>query len=130
MAVLVFPGEQVQRAEVAARAVLTGHVVTELVGADFGEEVGAAVEGLGVEELAFDGVVDALDVGIGVGTGGRVEAMPGSVPLLDGEMEALGPVIDGAAIELRSQVGGDDDLGGVQAWLLRCWRKRSAAKGA
>ena len=77
-AVLVFDGQEVQRALVAAGAVFAGDVVPELVGADLGEEIAAMVEGLGVEELRLDGGVDALDLGVGVGTGGRIKAVPGS----------------------------------------------------
>jgi len=112
-AVLVFEGQQVQRTLVTTGAVLAGDIVPELVGADLGEEIAAMVEGLGIEELGLDGGVDALDIGVGIGTGGRVEAVPGSEALLDGEMKTLGPVVDSVAVELHAQVGGDDDLRGV-----------------
>ena len=86
-----FEGQEVSGAFVAVGTVFAGGVVPELVGGGFGEEVGFRRKDLGIEQFGFDGVVDAFDVGIGIGAGGRVETVLGAEALLDGEVETLGP---------------------------------------
>lgn len=90
-----FCGQEMGRAFIAARAPFSGGVVPELVGGGFGEEVGATVEGLSVVEFGFDGVVDAFDIGVGVGAGRWVKAMLGPIALLDGEVKTFGAVVSG-----------------------------------
>ncbi len=81
----------------------------ELVGGGLGEEVGAVVEHLGVKEFAFDGAVDGLDVGVGVGTVRGIEFVLGVPALLDGADEAVGLEMHGVAVEFAAEVGADLD---------------------
>ena len=85
-----------------------------LVGGDSVEEVGGPPEALEVEELGLDGGVTALDVGVGVGPGWRVEAVLGAGGQ-DGAVEAVRSVVDGVAIELAAEVGAYFNLGEVDA---------------
>jgi len=105
-----FEGEQVGGALVAARTIFAGGIVPELIGGGFGKEISFGGKDLGIEEFHFDGVVNAFDVGIGVGAGRGIEAMLGLVFLLDGEMEAAGLVMDGGPVEFDSQIGGENGL--------------------
>lgn len=89
-----------------------------MVGGNFGEEVRFGGEDLSVKEFGFDGAVNAFDIGIGVGAGGGIEAVFGLEVLLEGEVEAADSIITGIAIELRTQVGGEGDGGGVQAMIF------------
>ena len=118
-----FEGEQVGGAFVAARAVFAGSVVPELIGDGLGEEIGFGRKNLSIKEFGFDGIVDAFDVGIGVRAGRRIKAVLGAEGLLDAQMKALGPIMEGIAIELDAQVGGEDDLVGIQAVLLEVSQK-------
>ena len=64
-----FEGQQVSGAFISARTIFTGGVVPELVGGGFGEEIGLGREDLSLEQFGFDGVVNAFDVGVGLGCG-------------------------------------------------------------
>ncbi len=59
--------------------------------------------------------MDALDIGVGIGSGWGIEAMGGAVLLFDGAMKAGGQIMHGVAIELDAQVSGDDDFFGFEA---------------
>ena len=124
-----FEGEQVGGAFVAARAVFAGSVVPELIGDGLGEEIGFGRKNLSIKEFGFDGIVDAFDVGIGVRAGRRIKAVFGAEGLLDAQMKALGPIMESVAIELDAQVGGDDDLVGIQAGLLQVSKKSAGRPG-
>ena len=124
-----FRGQQICGTFIAPRAVFAGGVVPELVGSDFGEEVGFGRKDLGVEQFGFNGVMDAFDIGVSVGASGRIEAMLGAEGLLEGEMKAFRPIVDGVAIELRSQVGGDDDLVRIDAVVLEVFEETFNAEG-
>ena len=124
-----FSGEKICGMFVATRAVFAGGVVPELVGGDLGEEVGFGGKDLGIEEFGFNGIVDAFDIGVGVGTSGWIEAMLGAEGLLDGEMKAFGPVVDGIAVEFRAQVGGEDDLAGIDPMGLEMFEETCDAQG-
>ena len=104
-------------------------IVAELIGCGLGEEVRAGRKDLSIEQFGFAGVVDTFDVGIGMGTGGRVEAMLGAEGLLEGQMKAFGSVVNGIAVEFHAQVGGDDNLVGGHALLLRMREKAFAGEG-
>ena len=124
-----FAGEKVGRTLVTARTIFARGVVPELISRGLGEEVSLGGKDLSIEQLGFDGVMDTFDIGIGVGTGGRVEAVLGAEALLDAEMKALGPVMDGIAIELDAQIGGEDDWVGIQAVLLQVSQKAPDGEG-
>lgn len=47
----------------------------ELVGGGFGKAVGSGREDRSLEQFGFDGVVNAFDVGVGVGAGRGIEAV-------------------------------------------------------
>ena len=123
-----FDGQQVGRAFVAARTVLAGGVVPELIGG-LGKEICFGGKNLSIEEFGFDGVVDTFDIGIGIGAGRRIEAVLGVEGLLDAQVKTVGPIMDGIAIELDAQVGGDDDLVGIQAGLLQVSKKSAGRPG-
>ena len=113
-----FDGQQVGRAFISARTVFTGGVVPELVGGGFGEEIGFGREDLSLEQFGFDGVVNAFDVGVGVGAGRGIEAVLGVVFLFDGPVKAADLIVGGVAVVFGAEVGGDDDLGGVEAMVF------------
>ena len=110
-----FEGQQVSGAFISARTIFAGGVVPELVGGGFGEEIGFGREDLSLEQFGFDGVVNAFDVGVGVGAGRGIEAVLGVVFLFDGPVKAADLIVGGVAVVFGAQVGGDDDLGGVEA---------------
>ena len=87
-----FEGQQVSGAFISARTIFTGGVVPELVGGGFGEEIGLGREDLSLEQFGFDGVVNAFDVGVGVGAGRGIEAVLGVVFLFDGPVKAADPL--------------------------------------
>jgi hypothetical protein len=122
-------GQKICGVFVSTRAVFSGGVVPELVGGSFGEEVGFGGKDLGIEVFGFNGVVDAFDIGVGVGASGRIEAMLGTEGLLDGEMKAFGPVVDCIAVEFRAQVSGDDDLASIDAMLSEMLEEACDAQG-
>ena len=124
-----FESEEVGGAFVTARAVLASGVVPELVRGSLGEEVGVGGEDLSIEQFGFDGVVNTFDIGIGIGTSGRVEAVFGAEGLLDGEVKALGAVVDGVAVKFRAQVGSDDGLASIDAMLLEVSEETLDAQG-
>src|SRR5208283_1562797 len=109
-----FECQQVGGAFVSAGTVFAGGVVPELVGSGFGEEIGFGREDLSLEQFGFDGVVNAFDVGVGVGAGRGIEAVLGVVFLFDGPVKAADLIVGGVAVVFGAQVGGDDDLGGVE----------------
>ena len=113
-----FEGQEVCGTFVTAGTVFSGGVVPELISGGLSEEVGFGGKDLGIEQFGFDGVVDAFDIGIGIGAGGRIKVVLGTEGLLDSKMKALGPVVDGIAIEFTAQVSGNDDLAGIEAVLL------------
>lgn len=96
-------GENLGRRAEATGAIFAGEVEEVLVGGDGGEEVGRAGEVFEIEELGLDGGVAAFDIGIGIGTCGGIEAMPGARGG-DAAVEAVRAVVDGVAIELAAQV--------------------------
>ena len=114
-----FECQEVGRALVAAGTVFTSGVVPELVSGGFGEEISFGGKDLSIEEFGLDGVMHTFDIGIGIGAGGRVEAVLGPKGLLDGKVKAHRPVVNGIAIEFAAQVSGDDDLGGVRRRFRR-----------
>ena len=107
--------QQVGGAFVSAGTVFAGGVVPELVGGSFGEEIRFGREDLGIEQFGFDGVVNALDVGVGIGAGRRIEAVLGLIFLFDGPVKAADLIVGGVAVVFGAEVGGDDDLRGVEA---------------
>ena len=111
-------GQQVGGAFISARTVFTGGVVPELIGGGFGEEISFGREDLSIEQFGFDRVVNAFDVGVGVGAGRGIEAVLGVVFLFDGPVKAADLIVGGVAVVFGSQVGGDDDLGGVEAMVF------------
>jgi len=124
-----FDRQEVGGTFVTARTVFASGVVPELIRGGLGEEVRFGRKDLGIEQLGFDGVVDTFDIGIGIGTGGRVEAMLGIEGLLDGEMKAFGPVVNGIPVEFNPQIGGDDNLVGVHAMLLQVFKETLDGEG-
>ena len=124
-----FEGEEVGGALVVPGTVLASGVVPELVGGGFGEEISFRGKDLGIEEFGFDGVMDAFDIGIGIRAGGRVKAVLRTEGLLDGEVKALRAVVKGIAIEFAAQVGGDDDLAGIDVVALEVFEEAFDAKG-
>ena len=106
-------GQQIGWALIAARTVFAGGVVPELVGGGFGKEVGFGGKDLGVEQFGFHGIVNAFDIGIGVGAGRGIEAVLRLIFMFDSEVKAAGLVVGGVAVKRSSQVGGEDDLGSV-----------------
>jgi hypothetical protein len=84
----VFCG-QLKRSLVGAGAVAAGEVEEVPAGGGGGEEVLWAVEGFEVEELTFDGGMGAFDIGVAVGSGGRVEAVV-RIGGEDGAVEGVG----------------------------------------
>ena len=113
-----FECQEVGGALIASGTVLASGIVPELVGGGFGEEVSFGGKDVGIEQFGFDGVMHTFDIGVGIGASGRVEAVFGAEGLLDGEVKALGPVVDGVAVKFRAQVGSDDDLAGIDAVAL------------
>ena len=111
---MVARDEDVGWGAIATGAVLAGEVEEVLVGGDRVEEVGGPPEVLEVEELGLDGGVTALDVGVGVGAGWRVEAVLGAGGQ-DGAVESIRTVVDGVAVELAAEVGAYFNLGEVDA---------------
>jgi hypothetical protein len=124
-----FESEEIGGALVAARANFASGVVPELIGGRLSEEVRFGGEDLSIEELGFNGVVNTFDIGIGIGTGGRVEPMLGAEGLLNGEVKALGSVVDGAAVKFRDQVGSDNGLASIDAMLLEVFEEALDAQG-
>lgn len=110
-----FEGQQVGWAFKTARTVFACGVVPELVGRGFGQEIGFGRKDLGIEQFSFDGVVNTFDIRVGVGAGRGIEAVLGLKFLFDGPVEAAGLVMGGVAVKLASQIGGDDNPGGVDA---------------
>jgi len=110
-----FDCEQIGWAFITARTVFARGVVPELIGGGFGEEIGSGGKDLSVEQFSFDCVVNTFDVRVGVGAGRGIEAVLGLKFLFDGAVEAAGLVMGGVAVKLASQVGGDDNPGGVDA---------------
>ena len=108
-------GQQVGGAFISARAVFAGGVVPELVDGGFSEEIGFRREGLSLEHFGFDGVVNAFDVGVGIGAGRGIKAVLGAVFLFDGPVKAADLVMHSVAVVFGAQVGGDNDLGGFEA---------------
>ena len=105
--------QQIGGAFIAARAIFTRSVVAELIGGGSSKEVGFRSKDLGVEQFGFDGGVDAFHIIVGIGTGWRIEAVLGLIFLFDGRVETPRLVMDGVAVELNAQIGGEDDLSGV-----------------
>ena len=124
-----FEGEQIGRAFVTAGTVFARGIVPELVSGRFSKEVGFGRKDLSIEQFGFDGVVDAFDIGIGIGTGRRIEAMFGLVFLLDGGVETAELVMNGIPIELAAQIGGDDHLGSIQAVVFKVFEKTIGGEG-
>ncbi len=124
-----FDGEQIGWAFIAARTVLARGVIPELVGGSFGEEIGFGRKDLGIEQFRFDGVVNTFNVRVGVGAGRGIEAVLGLKLLLDGSMEAGGLEMGGVAVKLASQVGGDDDAGGVEPVVFEMLEEAIHRKG-
>ena len=124
-----FEGEQIGGTFVTPRTVFTRGVVPELVGGGFGQEVGFGGKDLGIEQFRFDGGMNAFDVGVGVGAGRRIEAVLGLVFLFDGQMETTDLVVDGIAIEFDAQIGGEDDLGRIDAVVFEVFKKAVDGEG-
>ena len=124
-----FEDEQISGGFISARAVFAGGIVPELVGGNFAEEIICGSKDLGIEELGFDGVVDAFAVGVGVGTGGGIEAMLGLMFLLDRGVESAGLILVGVAVELGAQIGGEDNGGGIQAMRFEVLEKAVHGQG-
>ena len=100
-----------------------------MIGGGSSKEVGFRSKDLGIEQFCFDGVVDAFDIGIGIGTGRRIEAMFGLIFLLDGRVETAQLIMDGIPVELASQIGGEDDLSRVHAMLFKVFEKTIHGEG-
>jgi len=124
-----FEGEQIGGTFVTPRTVFTRGIVTELVGGGFSQEVGFGGKDLGIEQFGFDGGVNTFDVGVGVGAGRRIEAVLGLMFLFDRQMEATDLVVDGIAIKFDSQIGGEDDLGGIDAVVFEVLEKAVDGEG-
>jgi hypothetical protein len=124
-----FESREVGGALVVMGTVLASGIVPELVGGGFGEEISFRGKDLGIEQFGFDGVMHTFDIGIGIGAGGRVKAVLGPEGLLDGEVRALRPVVKGNAIEFAAQVGGDDELTGIDAVALEVLEEALDAAG-
>ena len=118
-----FDRQEVGGTFVTARTVFASGVVPKLIRGSLGKEVPFGRKDLGIEQFGFDGVMNAFDVGIGIGTGRGVEAVFGAEALLDGEMKTFGPVVNGVTVELDAQVGGDHHLLGIQAMLLEMFEE-------
>lgn len=110
-----FDGQQIGWAFISARTVFAGGVVPELVGSGFGKEIGFGGEDLSVKQFGFDSVVNAFDVGVGIRAGRRIKAVLGVMFLFDSPVKAADLIVDGVAIVFGAEVGGDDDLGSVDA---------------
>jgi len=124
-----FDGQQVSGAFISARTIFAGGVVPELVGGGFSEEIGFGREDLSLEQFGFDGVVNAFNVGVGIGAGRGIEAVLGAVFLLDGPVEAAHLVVSGVAVIFGAQVGGDDDLGSVEAMVIEMGEEAIHSQG-
>jgi hypothetical protein len=124
-----FESEEIGGAFITARAVLASGVVPELIGCRLSEEVGFGGEDLSIEEFGFDGIVNTFDIGVGIRTGGRVEAVFGAEGLLDGEVKAFGSVVDSVAVKFRAQVGSDNGLASIDAMLLEVFEETVDAQG-
>jgi hypothetical protein len=124
-----FECQEVGGAFVAPGTILASGIVPELVGGGFGEEIGFGGKDLSIEEFGFDGVMHTFNIGIGIGARRRVEAVLSTEGLLDGEVKALGPVVNGIAIEFATQVGSDDDLAGIDAVALEVFEEAMDAEG-
>lgn len=124
-----FEGEQIGWVFITARTVFAGGVVPELVGSGFGQEVGFGRKDLGVKQFGFDGGMNTFDIGVGVGAGRWIEAVFGLIFLLDGQMEALGSVMNGIAIEFDAQIGGEDDLRSIDAVVFEVLEKAVDGEG-
>lgn len=124
-----FESQEVGGALVAPRAILASGIVPELVGGGFGKEISFGGKDLSIEEFGFDGVMDTFNIGVGIGAGGRVKAVLSTEGLLDGKVKALGSVVNGIAIEFAAQVGGDDDLVGIDAVALEVLEEAMDAEG-
>ena len=73
--------------------------------------------------------MNTFDIGIGIGTGGRVEPMFGTEGLLNGKVKALRSVVEGVAVKFRAQVGSNDDLASIAAMLLEVFEETLDAQG-
>ena len=124
-----FEGEQIGGAFISARTIFAGGVVPELVGGSFSKEIGFGREDLSIEQISFDGVVNAFDIGVGVGAGGGIKAVLGLMFLFDGPVKAADLIVDGVAVVFGSQVGGDDDLGGVDAMVFEMGEEAIRSEG-
>jgi hypothetical protein len=124
-----FKGQKVCGALIATGGVLASGVVPELIGGGLSEEVGFGGEDLSIEQFGFDGIVNTFDIGIGIGTGGRIEPVFGAEGLLDGEVKALRSVVEGVAVKFRAQVGSDDGLTSIDALLLEVFEETLDAQG-
>ena len=102
--------KQVQGRLASLGIVSPGEVVVGLVHRGLGDEVGKAIEGFQLVELAFDGIVDALDIRVFVGAADVVEAVLGTEFAFDGVHETVGGVIQPIAAELGTVVGGEDQI--------------------
>ena len=124
-----FEGQQVSGAFISARTIFTGGVVPELVGGGFGEEIGFGRQDLSLEQFGFDGVVNAFDVGVGVGAGRGIEAVLGMMFLFDGPVKAADLIVGGVAVVFGAEVGGDDDLGGIEAVVFEMGEEAIRGQG-
>ena len=124
-----FESEQIGWAFVTTGTIFARGIVPELVGGRFGQEVAFRRKDLSIEEFGFDGVVDAFDIGIGVGTGRRIEAMFGLVFLLEGGVETTELVMNGIPIELTAQIRGNDHLRSIQAVVFKVLEKTIGGEG-
>ena len=101
----------------------------KLVSGRFGKEVGFGGKDLCIEQFGFDGVVNAFDVGVGVGAGRGVEAMFGLIFLFDGQVVCGSLIVGGAAVEFEPPIGGDDDLGGVDVMVIEMFKEPIDSEG-
>jgi hypothetical protein len=124
-----FGSQEIGWAFVTAGAVFASGVVPKLVSGAFGKEIGSAIKALSIIELGFDGVVDTFDICIGIRAGRRIKGVLGAPALFDGEVKAFWPIMDGIAIELRAQIGGDDHLAGIHFVLVQMFEESFDGEG-
>jgi hypothetical protein len=89
-------------------AVGSGEIPIGLVLFCLGEEVVKVAEVFAIIEFRFDTGMGAFDIGIGIGTAGRIEAVLGAEEA-NGAGEVLAIDTDLIAFEFRPIVGLDDD---------------------